>query len=255
MYFRYLPSDGHLPLAFVGSAYQYMKKIHAKILILAEDVVSYTSARSLLKQQFSTVAICDSPEDLHDILTNQVFDIVLLDLDYLHGGGNHEDDLYWLGYILQTDPHTRVIMLMDPDQAEMTMACLKAGATDFILKPWNMAKLSATVIKALSGRPGKNNIHHSGQGKKNVPPGHITDKGFVPPKDDQKWSDEASQDLLISFHENIINKIPNARELEQMEIEVIRKSLEKNKGNFKAAAADLALPEGDLYFKMEKYNL
>jgi DNA-binding NtrC family response regulator len=243
-------------LAFVSSAYQYMKKIHAKILILAEDVASYTSARSLLKQQFSTVAICDSPEDLHDILTSQVFDIVLLDLDYLHGGGNREDDLYWLGYILRTDPHTRVIMLMDPDQAEMTMQCLKAGATDFILKPWNLEKLSVTITKALSGRPGNHDIHHSGQEqKKKGSPGQAPDKGSVPPKDFEKWAAEDSRDLVTYFSEGIINKIPNARELEQMEIFVIRKSLEKNKGNFKAAAADLGLPEGDLYFKMEKYNL
>lgn len=226
-----------------------MKKIHAKILILAEDVAAYKSARSLLKQQFSSVAICDSPEDLHDILTTQVFDIVLLDLDYLHGGGNGKGDLYWLGYILRTDPRARVIMLMDADQAEMTVECLKGGATDFILKPWNLQKLSATVAKALGLNPGNPDIHASGQKLESG------DLGAIPPHEYEKWSAEASRDLLTSFNEGIINKIPNARELEEMEIMVIRKSLERYKGNFKEVAADLGMPEGDLYFKMEKYNL
>lgn len=255
LYFRYLRSGDHLPLAFVNSAYQYMKKIHAKILILAEDVASYTSARSLLKKQFSTVVICDSPEDLHDILTSQVFDIVLLDLDYLHGGGNHEYDLYWLGYILRTDPHTRVIMLMDPDQAELTMECLKAGATDFILKPWSMEKLAAIITKALLAKPGNHDIHHSGLDPQNASPGQANDIGSFPPKDNEKSPAESPPDLLTFFSEEIINKLPNARQLVEMEIMVIRKSLEKNKGNFKEVAADLGMPEGDLYFKLEKYNL
>jgi len=105
------------------------------------------------------------------------------------------------------------------------------------------------VAKALGLDPGKHDTHASGQKQE------TGDLGAIPPLEYEKWSAEASRDLLTSFNDGIINKIPNARELEEMEIMVIRKSLERYKGNFKEVAADLGMPEGDLYFKMEKYNL
>jgi DNA-binding NtrC family response regulator len=61
----------------------------------------------------------------------------------------------WLDKILQMDPSAVVILITAFGDVEMAVKAVKAGATDFVLKPWQNEKLLATISSALSLRYSK----------------------------------------------------------------------------------------------------
>jgi two-component system, NtrC family, response regulator HydG len=51
----------------------------------------------------------------------------------------------WLQRILEIDPEAVVVFITAYGDAEKAVKAIKAGATDFVLKPWQNEKLIATV--------------------------------------------------------------------------------------------------------------
>jgi len=64
--------------------------------------------------------------------------------------------LYWLGEIKKTAPATEVIMITAYGDVELAVKAMKKGAAEFILKPWENAKLLATISSVLKLR--ENNL-------------------------------------------------------------------------------------------------
>jgi DNA-binding NtrC family response regulator len=58
----------------------------------------------------------------------------------------------WLEKILQIDPSAVVILITAYGDVEIAVKAVKAGATDFVLKPWQNEKLLATLSSALNLR-------------------------------------------------------------------------------------------------------
>jgi DNA-binding NtrC family response regulator len=58
----------------------------------------------------------------------------------------------WLDRILQIDPACVVILITAFGDVDMAVKAVKAGAIDFVLKPWQNEKLLATVSSALNLR-------------------------------------------------------------------------------------------------------
>lgn len=125
-----------------------MKKTSASILVVDDDLDILVSARIYLKQHFQQVNICQDPKELHEKLAQQETDIVLLDMNYRKGTNDGREGLYWLKFLQETDPTLIVILMTAYGDVELAVESLKAGATDFILKPWNNEKLLATLMAA-----------------------------------------------------------------------------------------------------------
>lgn len=125
-----------------------MKKTSASILVVDDDLDILVSARIYLKQHFQQVNICQDPKELHEKLAQQETDIVLLDMNYRKGTNDGREGLYWLKFLQETDPTLIVILMTAYGDVELAVESLKAGATDFILKPWNNEKLLATLTAA-----------------------------------------------------------------------------------------------------------
>jgi DNA-binding NtrC family response regulator len=56
---------------------------------------------------------------------------------------------YWLERILQIDPSAVVVLITAYGDIQMAVKAIKAGATDFVLKPWENEKLLATLHSAM----------------------------------------------------------------------------------------------------------
>ncbi len=125
-----------------------MKKFPASILIVDDDLDILVSARIFLKQHFQTVHICQDPKELHSLITTLETDIVMLDMNYRKGTNDGREGLYWLKFLHETDPSLILILMTAYGDVELAVECLKSGATDFILKPWNNEKLLATLSAA-----------------------------------------------------------------------------------------------------------
>jgi len=135
-----------------------MEEQNANILIIDDDYDVLKSAHVFLKRFFSNVQIEQIPENITDRISTGTFDIVLLDMNFQKGNRDGEEGFFWLDKILQLDPEVVVIMITAYGDMDLAIRTIKAGATDFVMKPWKNQKLLATIHSALQLKKTKKEI-------------------------------------------------------------------------------------------------
>jgi DNA-binding NtrC family response regulator len=119
------------------------------ILALDDDPDILTAVRLLLKPHVKQIVIEKRPENLPSLLAAHDFDLVLLDMNYhspIHTGN---EGLFWLRKVKELRPQLAVVMITAYGDIELAVRCLKEGATDFVVKPWENDKLLAVLGEAL----------------------------------------------------------------------------------------------------------
>ena len=132
-----------------------MPKTEAKILVVDDDIDVLNTARMYLKQQFTLVQIENSPENISLHFDRESFDVVLLDMNFQKGENDGAAGLRWLNKVLEIDPNAIVILITAYGELDLAVKAVKAGATDFIAKPWKNEKLYSTITSALQLRQSK----------------------------------------------------------------------------------------------------
>jgi DNA-binding NtrC family response regulator len=132
-----------------------MAKKTGNILVVDDNEDLLLAARLFLKQHFSLVHTEQDPEKLPTLLNNENYDVILLDMNFTMDATSGVEGFMWLDKILQIDPSAVVILITAFGDVEMAVKAVKAGATDFVLKPWQNEKLLATISSALSLRYSK----------------------------------------------------------------------------------------------------
>lgn len=142
-----------------------MSKEEAKILLIDDDDDILLAAKFLLKKHFTTIITAGGPDTINDLLASNNFNIALLDMNYTTGATSGKEGLDLLKKIKKDSPATRVIMMTAYGDIDLAIKAIKEGASDFIVKPWDNAKLISTVIaaykKGLSKSDGDNNFGKS----------------------------------------------------------------------------------------------
>ena len=72
-------------------------------------------------------------------------DVILLDMNFTQDADSGQEGFLWLKKIKEIDPDAVVIFITAYSDTEKAVQAIKAGATDFIPKPWAKDKLLATV--------------------------------------------------------------------------------------------------------------
>ena len=127
---------------------------HSRILVVDDEPDVLFALKLLLKTEVREVVTERNPELLLSLLRQQHFDAVLLDMNYRSGQATGNEGFYWLGRIREHDPTTAVILLTAYGDVRTAVRALKAGATDFLLKPWHNDQLLQTLAAALQPKPG-----------------------------------------------------------------------------------------------------
>lgn len=123
-----------------------------KILII-DDNKSVLSALSIfLDGEFASINTISNPNRIHNELLNTDFDVILLDMNFKKGESTGNEGIFWLREIKKIVPDTEVVMFTAYGEVELAVKALKAGAADFVLKPWDNEKLLATLKSALKLR-------------------------------------------------------------------------------------------------------
>jgi DNA-binding NtrC family response regulator len=130
----------------------------SRILIIDDDRDVLETARMFLKQEFSVVRIEENPKSIPDILKNNEYDVILLDMNFKKGVNDGEEGFYWLEQIMKIDPQAVVILITAYGEVDLAVKAMKNGATDFVLKPWKNQKLLATILSALQLRQSKKEV-------------------------------------------------------------------------------------------------
>jgi len=121
----------------------------ASILVVDDDQDVLTAVRYLLKPEVKTIFTESNPENLRCRLTENKFDILLLDMNYFSSINTGNEGLYWLKQVKSWKPDMRVIMITAYADIDLAIKCLKEGATDFLVKPWRNDQLISTLKEAL----------------------------------------------------------------------------------------------------------
>ena len=129
-----------------------MAKNTGSILIVDDNEDLLLAARLFLKQYFSLVHTEQDPEKIPLLLRNENYDVILLDMNFTLDATSGVEGFLWLEKILQMDPSAVVILITAYGDVEIAVKAVKAGATDFVLKPWQNEKLLATLSSALNLR-------------------------------------------------------------------------------------------------------
>lgn len=119
------------------------------ILIVDDDEDILIAGKLLLKRHFSSVKTCSQPEQIPTLLNQQKFDAILLDMNFGPGESSGQQGYSWLEKILVIDPQAVVIMITAHGGVDVAVEAMKLGATDFIAKPWQNAKVVATLSSAV----------------------------------------------------------------------------------------------------------
>ncbi len=125
-----------------------MAKEEAKILLIDDDDDILLAAKFLLKKHFSTIITAGGPDTIDQLLASNNFDIALLDMNYTTGATSGKEGLELLKRIKRDSPATRVVMMTAYGDIDLAIKAIKEGASDFIVKPWDNAKLISTVLAA-----------------------------------------------------------------------------------------------------------
>ena len=121
---------------------------YGKILVVDDDEDILLAARLFLKQHFELVHTEKSPNNIPTLLQNENYDVILLDMNFARDMTSGKEGFFWLNKILEIDPSAVVILITAYGDVEMAVKAIKAGATEFILKPWQNEKLLATISAA-----------------------------------------------------------------------------------------------------------
>ncbi|MGD9133446.1 MAG: sigma-54 dependent transcriptional regulator [Desulfobacterales bacterium] len=132
-----------------------MAKNKGKILIVDDNEDLLLAARLLLKQHFALVHTETNPENIPSLMKNENYDVILLDMNFTMDATSGVEGFMWLDKILKIDPAAVVILITAYGDVEMAVRAVRAGAVDFVLKPWQNEKLLATLSSALNLRYSK----------------------------------------------------------------------------------------------------
>ncbi len=132
-----------------------MNKMEAKVLIIDDDRDVLLAAKLFLKQHISIVHTEANPENIPDLMHNETYDVILLDMNFSRDATSGKEGFMWLNKILEIDPATVVILITGYGDIELAVQGIKEGATNFLLKPWDNKKLVATITTSLQLRKSK----------------------------------------------------------------------------------------------------
>lgn len=131
-----------------------------KILIIDDDEDILLAARLFLKRHFEIVHTEKKPENIPQLLQNENYDVILLDMNFAGDVTSGKEGFFWLNKILNIDPSAVVILITAYGDVEMAVKAVKSGATEFILKPWQNEKLLSTISAALNLRRSRTEVDH-----------------------------------------------------------------------------------------------
>jgi DNA-binding NtrC family response regulator len=129
--------------------------VSGKVLIVDSNNDSLMTMAKVLQREFEIVITLRSPERIEGIFRKTEIDVVLLGSDFRSSVHNGNEGLYWMKEIFSHDRNISVVIVTDYDDTELIVRAIRAGAMDFIRKPWEDARLLATVNAAWQLRQSK----------------------------------------------------------------------------------------------------
>lgn len=121
-----------------------------KIIIADDNPAVRATLKLLLSSHFEKVIAIADPTLLPAILSGGDVDAVLLDMNFLPGRLDCSDGIFWLQHIKELPVPPAVIMITAFGDLPIAVEAMKAGAADFITKPWDNTELIQKIHHAVT---------------------------------------------------------------------------------------------------------
>jgi len=115
------------------------------ILIVDDNKSILSTLEILLTPEFQNVTTISNPNQITAELRKNEYNLVMLDMNFTAGVNTGNEGIYWLERIKESNPEISVVMITAYGDVDTAVRALKAGASDFIMKPWDNEKLLATL--------------------------------------------------------------------------------------------------------------
>jgi len=149
------------------------------ILIVDDNKSILSSLEILLAGLFQRVTCLSNPNQINSELRKQDYNVVLLDMNFRAGINTGNEGIFWLDRIKETDPEISVIMITAYGDIDIAVKALKAGASDFIIKPWDNEKLIATIKIAIQLNNSKKEVSQLREREKGLKKEINRDQKFI----------------------------------------------------------------------------
>ncbi len=126
-----------------------MSQNNGKILAVDDNEDILFALKLLLKPHVELIETIHTPERIPEFMARNTYDVILLDMNFTKDAISGQEGFHWLEKILEIDPQAVVVFITAYGDAEKAVKAIKAGATDFILKPWQNEKLLATISSSI----------------------------------------------------------------------------------------------------------
>lgn len=133
---------------------------NGKILIIDDNEDILFALNLLLQPHVEKVKTITQPERIAHFVQTFAPDVILLDMNFTQEVASGQEGFHWLAKIKETDPDAVVVFITAYADTEKAVQAIKAGATDFIPKPWEKEKLLATVLSAVQLRRSRTEVSH-----------------------------------------------------------------------------------------------
>jgi DNA-binding NtrC family response regulator len=121
-------------------------------IVVDDDADIALAAKLALRDLFERVETLNSPAELLPLIKRDSPDAILLDLNFRRAATDGREGLDYLRQIMNEDPDSAVVIITAHGGVSIAVEALKAGASDFVAKPWSNERLAATVRSAAALR-------------------------------------------------------------------------------------------------------
>lgn len=263
------------------------------LLVIDDNRSVLAAVRLIAELKFDRVVTSTSPSRIPALLREEHPDCILLDMNFKTTVNNGNEGLYWLSEIRRLAPGVPVVLFTAYAEVDLAVEGLKSGAADFVMKPWDNARLLQTLLTAAKTSPNNSatnrrsnfGIHSTpktipsfsptwpdssgtdftSQTSSNPPApnpsGPSPDQNHSntphssshPFKTDTSQPSGANSSQLTPRTLGIDSIVPTT--LEEMERLMITRALADAGGNLTLAASTLGITRQTLYNKIHRYNL
>ena len=129
-----------------------------KIFIVDDNEDVLFALNLLLEPYVEKVKVSTKPSRIEHFMKEFDPDVILLDMNFSRDAISGQEGLDCLAQILEIDPDAVVLFMTAYADMEKAVRAIKAGATDFIPKPWEKEKLLASLSSAIKLRQSRKEI-------------------------------------------------------------------------------------------------
>lgn len=126
-----------------------MSNYYNTILIVDDNPAILTALKICLAGVFTHIVTLSSTDRLVATMSEELVDVVLLDMNFSLGVNTGQDGLFWLRTLKKLHPDTPVVLMTAYADVQLAVKGLKNGAADFVTKPWNNDELVRTLRDAV----------------------------------------------------------------------------------------------------------